>query len=86
MKLQQRVIWNKLAGRPFIPEISRQVQQHWRRIFNEQCQRRENWIRVAQRKALVKRIRQIGITKRLIHRKTFPSADPPYLPFAVTTS
>jgi hypothetical protein len=75
-----------LAGRPFIPEIPRQVQQHWRRIFVRQCRRHENWISAAQLKTLVKGIRQIGITKRRIHRKRFPAFGPPYLPFAVTVN
>lgn len=84
MKLQQRVMWNKLAGRPFIPEIPRQVQQHWSRIFRQQCRQRENWISAAELKALVKRIGRTGITKRRVYRKNTSAPGPPHRPFAVT--
>lgn len=84
MKLQQQIIWQKLVGRPFLPEVSRQVQQHWKKVFTEMCRSRENWISAGAVKTMVRRIGQTGITQRRVYRKRFPSPGPPYLPFAVT--
>ena len=84
MALQQKSLRVKLAGKPFLPELSRQVQQHWRRIFTELCRSRGNWISVDEQLKLVEKIGQTGITKHRIHRESLPHAEPPYLPFALT--
>lgn len=84
MKLQQESLPDKLAGKPFLPGLSRQVQQHWKRIFTEVCRSRGNWICVDEQLKLVEKIGRTGITKRRIHRESLPHAEPPYLPFALT--
>jgi len=84
MALQQKSLLCKLAGKPFLPELSRQVQQHWKRIFTELCRSRGNWISCEEQLRLVEKIGQSGITKRRIHRESLPHAEPPYLPFALT--
>ena len=84
MALQQKSLRAKLAGKPFLPELSRQVQQHWKKIFTELCRRRGNWISTDQQMAVVAKVSQTGITKRRIHRESLPDAEPPYLPFALT--
>jgi len=84
MALQQESVRAKLAGKPFLPGLSRQVQQHWKRIFTELCRGRENWISTDQEMAAVAKVSQTGITRRRIHRESLPHAEPPYLPFALT--
>ena len=84
MKLQQESLQEKLAGKPFLSGLSRQVQQHWKRIFTEVCRSRGNWISVDEQLKLVEKIGRIGITKRRVHRESLPHAEPPYLPFALT--
>ena len=84
MALQQKSLQAKLAGKPFLSELSRQVQQHWKKVFTELCRRRGNWISTEQEMAAVAKVRQTGITKRRIHCESLPHAEPPYLPFALT--
>jgi hypothetical protein len=73
-----------VAGKPFLPGLSRQVQQHWKKIFTEVCRGRGNWISTDQQMELATKVGQTGITKRRIHRESLPHAEPPYLPFALT--
>jgi hypothetical protein len=84
MDLQQKSLQAKLAGKPFLPELSRQVQQHWKKVFTELCRRRGSWISTDEQRQLAAGVRQTGITKRRIHRESLPHAEPPYLPFALT--
>ncbi len=84
MAVQQKSLEAKLAGKPFLPGLSRQVQQHWKKVFTELCRRGENWISADDEMAAVAAISQTGITKRRIHRESLPHAEPPYLPFALT--
>ena len=84
MALQHKSLQEKLAGKPFLCGLSRQVQQHWKKIFTELCRSRGNWISTDQQMAVVAKVSQTGITKRRIHRESLPDAEPPYLPFAQT--
>lgn len=83
--LQLRSLQAKLNGLTFLSEISRQVQQHWRKLFDRLSRRYENW---NDRQALLKYLHRNGqfhLTKRPLHRESYPEAVPPYLPFALTT-
>lgn len=83
--LQLRSIQVKLEGLPFLPEISRQVQQHWERLFERLCLRHENW---PNRQSILDHLchtDQFHLTKRRIYRESYTEAVPPYLPFALTT-
>jgi hypothetical protein len=82
--LQQESLLAKLAGKPFLPKLSRQVQQHWKRVFSELSLRRSNWLSTDEQMEMAERIGQNGLTKRHIHRESLPEAEPPYLPFALT--
>ena len=84
MVVQQESLLAKLAGKPFLPELSRQVQQHWKKIFTERCGSQKNWMYPDEQMAVAVKISQTGITKRRIHRESLPDAEPPYLPFALT--
>jgi len=84
MALQHKSLQEKLAGKPFLSGLSRQVQQHWKRIFTELCRSRGNWISADEQAKLMEKIGRSGITKRRIHRESLPHAEPPYLPFALT--
>lgn len=84
MAMQQESLEAKLADKPFLPGFSRQVQQHWKKIFTELSRGRRNWISADQEMAAVAKVSQTGITKRRIHRESLPHAEPPYLPFALT--
>lgn len=84
MAMQQESLRAKLAGKPFLPGFSRQVQQHWKRVFNELCRAETNWISTDEQRQLAAGVSQTGITKRRIHRESLPHAEPPYLPFALT--
>ena len=84
MALQQESLLAKLAGKPFLSGLSRQVQQHWKRVFNELCRAETHWISTDRELQLAAAVSQTGITKRRIHRESLPHAEPPYLPFALT--
>lgn len=84
MALQHKSLQEKLAGKPFLPELSRQVQQHWKKVFTELCRGVGNWISTDREMQLAAGVSQTGITKRRIHRESLPDAEPPYLPFALT--
>ena len=84
MALQLESLRAKLAGKPFLPGLSRQVQQHWKKVFTERCRVRGDWISADQQRQLAAGVGQTGITKRRIHRESLPHAEPPYLPFALT--
>lgn len=75
----------KLNGQPFFTDISRQVQQHWVKIFHRLCRRESNW---GDPLVLLDRLvagSQFHLTNRPIHRKSWREAPPPYLSFALTT-
>jgi len=74
----------KLAGKPFLENISRQSQQHWWKAFLLQCRDTENWS--DPRKFYQKNLEagQLRVSKRRIYRESWPSAVSPYLPFALT--
>lgn len=83
--LQIRSLQAKLSGLPFLSEISRQVQQHWQKLFERLCRRHANW---SDRQSVLDHLcltGQFHLTKRRIYRKSHPEAAPPYLPFALTT-
>ncbi len=85
MDLQIRSLQAKLSGLPFLSEISRQVQQHWQKLFERLCRRYENW---SDRQSILDHLCLAGhfyLTKRRIYRESHPEAAHPYLPFALTT-
>lgn len=84
-KLQLNSLRAKLSGRPFLTDISRQVQQHWLKLFHRLCGREENW---SDPLVVLDRLvadGQFHLTKRPIHRENRRGALPPYLSFALTT-
>ena len=82
--IQIKSLENRLEGRPFPATVSRQVQQHWWKAFHFKCRQAGNWNDPG---AFYRQCRlegQLPVTKQRIYRARWPSAIPPYLPFAVT--
>ena len=74
----------KLTGKPFLNTISRQVQQHWHKIFRVLCARWENWPDARTFFDTVVVTGQLAVTKKRIYRENRPHSRHPYLPFALT--
>ncbi len=74
----------KLAGKPFLQTVSRQIQQHWWKTFLNHCRRSGNW--TAPHSVFLRRQSddQIPVTTRRIYREIWSEACVPYLPFALT--
>lgn len=83
-QVQQESLEAKLAGKPFLRSIARQPQQHWWKTFLTLCRETANW--EPPRRYLKKKLEngQLPVSKRRIYHESRPTADTPYLPFAVT--
>jgi hypothetical protein len=74
----------RLAGRPFVKTVPRQIQQHWWKAFLTCCRQLANW---TDRSGFYRRCRaegQVPVTTRRIYRESWPESVAPYLPFALT--
>lgn len=76
----------KLNGERFLPSVPRQTQQYWKKAFDFQCHKLENW------KAPLAFFLEYILCNRKpvsfsLKLRVIPSGlDPPYLNFAVTAT
>ncbi|MEW8508961.1 MAG: hypothetical protein AB2598_19905, partial [Candidatus Thiodiazotropha sp.] len=82
--IQQESLEAKLAGKPFVKVISRQLQQHWWKTFLLRSRESGNWNcpQTFFKQSLA--AGRLPVTKRRIYRESWSQAVVPYLPFAVT--
>jgi hypothetical protein len=83
-RLQQSSLETKLAGKPYLKSIARQIQQYWWKTFLSRSKESENW---APLKSLYRKSLETGdlpVGKSRIYRAAWSTAVQPYLPFAVT--
>jgi hypothetical protein len=82
--MRNRSLLTKLGGGIFLPEISRQVQQYWKRAFDFTLRQPENW--PSAKDFLKQRViaAHQPVSFSLKYRVIPSGLDPPYLDFAVT--
>ena len=82
---QIKSILSKLAGKPFLKQFSRQIQQHWRKLFARQMRQKSNWPDPLKFLSDQLESGQFNLTKRTIYREMISFSISPYLTFALTT-
>jgi hypothetical protein len=82
--LQIRSVSAKLSGKNFLSCISRQIQQHWKKVFYRKSRQNSNWPKPLD--FLQSRLEsgQFHLTKRIIYYETAFAHGSAYLPFALT--
>jgi len=82
--IQINSLQEKLKGKNFLKTISRQVQQHWRKTFLIRSRELSNWADPREFFTDALSSGQIPVTKRRIYSARWPTAQEPYLSFALT--
>jgi len=82
--VQNRCLLKKLKSGVFDSAVSRQVQQHWMRIFKHLARRHGNWNDLLACLKSHLPDRQFLVTNRRTYCESIGMIGRPYLPFAVT--
>jgi hypothetical protein len=84
IQTQKSSLEAKLAGKPFLRAVSRQIQQHWWKAFLARCREAGNWSDPLNFLRQWTGFGQLPVTIRRIYRESWPTVGTPYLCFALT--
>jgi hypothetical protein len=84
IQTQKSSLEAKLAGKPFLRAVSRQIQQHWWKAFLTRCREAGNWSDPLNFLCQWTGFGQLPVTIRRIYRENWPTVGAPYLSFALT--
>jgi hypothetical protein len=84
VQTQKSSLEAKLAGKPFLQAVPRQIQQHWWKAFLTRCREAGNWSDPLNFLCQWTGFGQLPVTIRRIYRESWPTVGTPYLCFALT--
>jgi hypothetical protein len=79
VQTQKSSLEAKLAGKPFLQAVPRQIQQHWWKAFLTRCREAGNWSDPLNFLCQWTGFGQLPVTIRRIYRESWPTVGTPYL-------